>query len=368
MPRKKRVAASSAKALGFAVVGLGHISQKAVLPAFKHAGKSARLVALVSGDEEKRQELAGKYGVRKIFTYEQYDDCLADEEVAAVYIALPNNMHAEYTERAARAGVHVLCEKPMALSEEECERMIRACDEADVRLMIAYRLHFEEANLKTIELAKEGRLGDLKFFDSVFSYQIREGNIRTQQELGGGPVWDIGIYCINAARALFRSEPFRVYGSAARSDDPRFAEIDETVSATLEFPDNRLATFTCSYGSAATGSYRLVGAEGQVLLDNAYEYEGKIIQTVTVGDKSRRRTFPERDQFAAELIAFARCVSEGENPEPSGWEGLADVRIIRAIHQSIVEGKPIHLPPFERETRPEPSRKFIDPPRATPSW
>jgi len=169
---------------------LGHISQNAVLPAFRNARRNSRVTALVSSDPRKLKTLSKKYKVEGMYSYEQYEECL--RTVDAVYIALPNSMHAEYTIRAADAGVHVLCEKPMAVTVAECERMIRACREASVKLMIAYRLHFEEINLKAIELVRRGRLGDPKFFNSSFAMRVKPGNIRTQpREVGGGTLYDI---------------------------------------------------------------------------------------------------------------------------------------------------------------------------------
>ena len=162
----------------YAVVGLGYISQNAVLPAFAHARRNSRLAALVSDDPVKLKTLSKKYHVKGTYSYDQYDDCL--RHVDAVYIALPNSMHAEYTIRAANAGVHVLCEKPMAVTVDECQRMIDACDEASVKLMIAYRLHFEQINLTAIDLVRRGRIGDPKFFNSSFSMQVRPGDIRTR--------------------------------------------------------------------------------------------------------------------------------------------------------------------------------------------
>src|SRR5688500_15706034 len=140
-------------AVRYAVVGLGHIAQVAVLPAFAHA-RNSTLAALVSDDARKRQELARRYRVESTYGYDQFEECL--EQVDAVYIALPNSMHAEYTIRAAQAGVHVLCEKPMAVTVEECQRMIAACRKAGVKLMIAYRLHFETLNLAAMEVARRG--------------------------------------------------------------------------------------------------------------------------------------------------------------------------------------------------------------------
>ncbi len=149
----------------YAVVGLGHIAQVAVLPAFAHARRNSRLVAVVSGDAAKRREVARRYRLDQAYDYDDYEACL--EQVDAVYIALPNSQHAEYTVRAARAGVHVLCEKPMAVTAAECERMIAACAEHRVKLMIAYRLHFEEINLKVIDLVRKGRIGEPKYLQLV---------------------------------------------------------------------------------------------------------------------------------------------------------------------------------------------------------
>ena len=153
--------------------------------------------------------------------------------------------------RAARAGLHVLCEKPMAVTSSECEEMIRATREANVKLMIAYRLHFERANLEVAKLARSGKLGELRFFSSEFSMQVSDDNIRLNPaEKGGGPLYDIGIYCINAARYCFAEDPVEVWATATRSGDRRFREVDETVAATMRFKDERLATFTCSFGAA----------------------------------------------------------------------------------------------------------------------
>src|SRR5688572_18066158 len=198
----------------YAVVGLGHIAQVAVLPAFGNARRNSKLVALVSGDVFKRKQLSEKYGVEKTYSYEEYDACLASG-IDAVYIALPNHLHCEYAVRAARAGVHVLCEKPLALTEEDCGRMAAAAREAGVKLMTAYRLHFERANLEACEVARSGRLGEPRLFNSTFCTPVEPGNIRARRETGGGVLWDIGIYCINAARSLFRDEPVEVQATTA---------------------------------------------------------------------------------------------------------------------------------------------------------
>jgi predicted dehydrogenase len=233
MPRKP---AQTPQKIRYAVVGLGHIAQVAVLPAFAHA-QNSELAALVSDDPEKLEKLGRKYKVKAQFTYAELEEGLRSGLVDAVYMALPNHLHREYSERAARAGVHVLCEKPMAVTEEDCRSMIRTAEENNVKLMVAYRLHFEEANLKAIDLVQGGRLGDPRLFDSVFTMTVKEGDIRLNpRELGGGTLYDIGVYCINAVRNLFGAEPMEVTGFSANNGDRRFLECEETTSAILRFP------------------------------------------------------------------------------------------------------------------------------------
>lgn len=350
MPRKQ---SASQNKVRYAVVGLGHIAQVAVLPAFAHA-ENSELAALVSDDPEKLEKLGRKYKVKARFSYDQYDECLKSGMVDAVYIALPNHLHREYTERAARAGVHVLCEKPLAVTEEDCLAMIRAAEENEVKLMVAYRLHFEEANLKAIDLVQQGKLGDPRLFDSVFTMTVKEGDIRLNpRELGGGTLYDIGVYCINAVRNLFGAEPMEVVAFSANNGDPRFLQCEESTSAILRFPGReRLASFTCSFGAADVSSYRVVGTEGDLELNPAYEYAGALKQRITINGRTRERTFPKRDQFAPELLAFSECILTGAAPEPSGWEGLADVRVIRALYRSADSGQPVTLEPFDKEDRP----------------
>lgn len=345
------------------MVGLGHIAQVAVLPAFGNARRNSRLAAIVSGDPVKRDEVAKKYGVHKAYSYEQYDACLASGEIDAVYIALPNHMHREYAERAARAGVHVLCEKPMALTEEECERMARAAQEGGVKLMVAYRLHFERANLEAIETVRSGRLGEARLFTSTFTMHVVPGNIRVRRESGGGVLYDIGIYCINAARGLFRDEPIEVGAvTSGRAD-----EVEESVSAWLRFPHERLASFTCSFGASKVSEYRIVGTKGDLSLDPAYEYAKPLRHRLTIDDEQRERRFAKRDQFAPELLYFSDCVLQNRDPEPSAEEGLADVRIIRALYRSAQTHRPVELPPFERRERQSLEQEIRRPPIDKPT-
>jgi predicted dehydrogenase len=347
------------RAVRYAVVGLGHIAQVAMLPAFAHARRNSRLTALVSDDRAKREALAARYRVEHTFSYDEYDACL--EQVDAVYLALPNSLHAEYTLRAARAGVHVLCEKPMAVTAQECRQMIAACRRHRVRLMIAYRLHFEEINLRVIDLVRRGRIGEPKFFNSSFSMTVKPGDIRTKRAMGGGTLYDIGVYCINAARYLFRAEPREVMAISVNSGPAKLAEIDESTGALLRFEGERVAAFVTSFNATDVASYRIVGSKGQIHVDPAYEYAEGLEYELTVEGKSTRKRIGKRDQFAPQLLYFSDCIQKNRQPEPSGEEGLQDVRIVEALYKSAKSGKAVKLPRFTKTTRPTGQQKITRP-------
>jgi glucose-fructose oxidoreductase len=341
---------TATKKVRYAVVGLGHIAQVAVIPAFAHATRNSELTAIVSGDRTKRRELSKRYRIEHAFTYDQFEDRLRG--VDAVYIALPNSMHAEYTIRAARAGVHVLCEKPLAVTSQECRQMIAACRAAQVKLMTAYRLHFEGVNLAAMDLARSGQLGELKYFNSSFSMIVRRGDIRTKRAYGGGTLYDIGVYCINAARNLFRAEPTQVSAVSVNSGTSTLSQIDETTAATLRFGDDRLATFITSFNAADVGDFRIVGTKGSLHADPAYEYAEGLEFTLTVDGETTRKKVGKRDQFAPELLYFSDCILNDREPEPSGEEGLQDVRIVEALYKSARTGKPVAIRPFSKRQRP----------------
>jgi predicted dehydrogenase len=327
----------------YAVVGLGHISQVAVLPAFAHAQENSELRALISSDPTKLTELSKSYHVPLTYSYEQYQACLHSGEVDAVYIALPNSMHCEYSVAAARAGVHVLCEKPMAVTEQECERMILAAYQGQVRLMIANRLQFDSSHQEAVKIVASSQLGTPRIFSSVFTLLVKEGNVRLDRKLGGGPLYDIGIYCINAARHLFGDEPIEVLALSASMDGPRFAEVAETTNAVLRFSHGRLATFICSFGAAREAVYEVVGTQGVLRSDPAYQRAGVATLSLTVDGKKQELAFTHQDQFAQELADFSDCVLQGRDPLASGADGLADVRIIEALLRSAETGQPVKL-------------------------
>jgi predicted dehydrogenase len=337
----------------YAVVGLGWIAQSAILPAFAGARRNSELAALVSDDETKLKALGRKYKVGKLYSYEEFGRCLEDPDLDAVFIALPNTMHRAYTEAAAGAGKHVLCEKPMAMTVQDCEAMNAACREAGVKLMIGYRLHFEKANLAAAELVRSGRLGEPRLFDSVFTQDVEEGNVRLRAG-EGGPLYDIGIYCLNAARVLFQAEPVEVSAwHESPSGDPRFAEVAEMTTARLRFPEDRLATFVCSFGASPVSQYQVVGTKGALRVEPAFNIAEDLTHALTLKGKTTLRTYPARDHFAPELLEFSDCVLTGREPGPSGEEGLADVRVLAALDESARSGRSVTLPPFTRKRYPD---------------
>ncbi len=350
----------------YAVVGLGHIAQVAVLPAFSHAKRNSELTALVSDDPKKLKQLSRRYDVPYCYSYRQYDQCLREGYIDAVYIALPNSLHCDFAVRAAKAGIHALCEKPMAVTEQECRRMIQAADKADSKLMVAYRLHFEEANMNTVELAQSGKLGNLRLFNSVFTMQVREGDIRVKAKLGGGSLYDIGVYCINAARYVFQANPTKVSACMVKGTDRRFRDVDEMTTACLEFPGNRLATFVCSFGAVDISTYEVVGTKGHVRMDPAYEYVGELQQNIVLNGKSRSRRYGGGDQFASELLYFSDCILNDRNPEPSGLEGLIDVAIVEALYRSAKTGRPVSLSLPDKKQWPAQDQVIKRPPVRKP--
>jgi len=331
---------------------MGWFAQTAVLPAFANAEANSELVAIVSDDHEKRDELGEKYGVPAV-PYSQYDTLLAAGGVDAVYIVLPSSMHADYTIRAAAAGVRVLCEKPMAPTVREGEQMIAACTAANVRLMIAYRLHFEEANLGAAHIVNSGKIGEPRLFNSVFTQQVNDtNNIRLDGHLGGGPLEDIGIYCLNASRYLFRDEPTEVSAFAETSLDPRFTEVDEMVSVQMRFPNNRIGQFVCGFGAEKVSTYTVAGALGNLRLDPAYSFDEPLKQYLTIDGTTTETKFAQRDQISPEILYFSECLQKDRQPEPSGLEGLLDIRVIEAIRESCQTGRSVKLTPVGEKRRP----------------
>ena len=356
MARKR----NGASRVRYAVIGAGWFGQAAILPAFKNAKSNSELAAIVSGDEQKRAELGKEYGV-PTYPYEQLEQLLASGEVDAVYIATPNSEHREPTLLAARHGVHVLCEKPLADTAAAAEEMTAECDRRGVLLMTAYRLHFEKAHTTAVETIRSGEIGNPRVFSSTFTQVVEEGNTRLDPAAGGHPLLDIGIYCINAARYLFRDEPVEVTGFAVSGPDPKFSDLPESVGAVLRFPAGRVATFVCSFGAAKGSSLQVVGTKGDVRMDPAYSHSGPRKMWVTVGGEATEKKFKDVDQIGPEIVYFSDCVLTGKRPEPDGREGVIDLRVIEAVMDSVQKGRAIPVPPAPEKPRPDAGQQIEKP-------
>jgi predicted dehydrogenase len=343
------------KRVGFALVGLGKLSLGELLPAFALC-KLARPAALVSGNRAKAEKVAKQYGIdaAHIYDYATFDRLRDDAAVQAVYVVLPNGMHAEYSIRAAQAGKHVLCEKPMAKSVAECQQMIDASQKAQKQLMIAYRMQYEPFNREAIRMARSGELGKLKnFLTSNGQLQKDPSEWRLKRALaGGGPLPDLGIYCLNAARYLSGEEPIEVSALQHSSpNDPRFREVEEQIDFTLRFPSGLLASCATSYSVHGSKGYRLLGDKAWVELDPAYPYRGQRMR-ISRGDSGDEQLIEPKleaqNQFALELDHMAQCVLEGRRPHTPGEEGMQDMRLIAAIYAAADSGRSVTLPALER--------------------
>ncbi len=326
-----------ARKTGYAVIGLGRIAGH-FMPGVLMTTNS-RITGLVSGHRDKAERIAAEYNVPagSIYNYENFDEIAHDPAVDAVYVALPNSMHAEYTIRAAQAGKHVLCEKPMTTSVADAERMIAACKAADVKLMIAYRCHYEPTNLRAVRLIRDGVLGQVQAIESSFGFNIRPGEWRLSKKMaGGGPLFDVGIYCLNACRYLTGDEPEHISAYASVIDhDGRFNEVEENVSWTMKFPSGIVASCNTTYGAPMNGYFRVHGSKGWLEVDQAFVYEGLRLRADFSGTQLDEPN-PARDpsHFQAEAEHFSHCIQNGLEPKSPGEEGLRDIRYITEIYRS----------------------------------
>ena len=348
-PAPENSAPMNDRRIGYCIVGLGRISMGEFMPGVR-LSKQSRIVALVSGHRPKAERMATDYGVspKAIYDYDNYDTIRHNPEIDAVYIALPNGMHAEYTIRAAHAGKHVLCEKPMANSIKECEQMIAACKQANRKLMIAYRCQYEPTNLKAIELLRNGYIGEIIALESSNGFNIHPGEWRLNKKLaGGGPLMDTGIYSLQATRYLTGEEPKEVQAYSSVIDhDGRFNEVEETVVWSMRFPSGVLANCATTYGSSFIGSkVRVIGSKGELKLDPAFGYQELHLSGQAQGKSPLDIAFdnPAPRQFTTEADYFSGCILENKEPKTNGEEGLRDERIMTAIYQSCGSGKPIRL-------------------------
>ena len=318
----------------YAIVALGSISQEAMMPGVAHTGNSA-ITALVTSDATKARELADMYKVEHTYSFEQFDEMLRSGEVDAIYLATPNWRHAEFAVPALRAGIHVLVEKPMEISSENCQKMIDAQQNSSAKLMVAYRLHFEPATVAAIEKVRSGDLGQVHMFNSTFSQMLDPENHRGQTGLLAGPVLDMGPYPINAVRNLFEDEPLEAFATGMRHPEAGFGDFDDTVSVTLRFGQGRLAQFTISYFGNKLDTYLVAGTQGSLELNPGYMYGKPLEHFTVIGQKQDHESFGNTDHFGGQMKYFSDCILNNKDPEPDGLEGLADVRVIEAIHRSL---------------------------------
>jgi predicted dehydrogenase len=330
------------KKLGVALVGIGKLTQGQLLPALQKTS-NCRLTALVSGHPDKARAVAAQYGVpeKSIYTYETYDRLADNRDVDIVYVVLPNAMHAEYTIRAARAGKHVYCEKPMAVSVRECEEMIAACKKAGRQLGIAYRLHFEPHNLEVARLARTRELGAIKVIDAAGCTMVGDpSQWRLDKKLsGGGSLVDIGIYALQALRYISGEEPLAVSARQTVTDRAKFKPgVDETLLFSMTFPSGVVASGISSY-AIFYNRFAVAAEGGRFGVEPGLNYHG--IRGFRSDGKPL--AFPEIDQFAAEMDDFAACVRDGRPTRVPGEEGLRDMRIIEALYRAAETGREIKM-------------------------
>ena len=340
LPRGNTQTGSAApeKKFRWCIVGLGRISMGHFMPAVE-LSKTGKITALVSGHREKAEKQAAQYDVPSpsIYSYENYDEIAQNKEIDAVYIALPNSMHAEYTIRAAKAGKHVLCEKPMATSVSDCKAMIEACRKHNVKLMIAYRCQYNPLHIKAIGLIRSGQIGQVRAIESAFGFSIQPGEWRLNKKLaGGGPLMDVGIYSLNACRYLSGEEPGEIKANASVIDhDGRFNEVEENDGWTMKFPSGILASCTTTYGgdTGGGGFFKVHGSKGWIAMEPAFPYQGKHLTAHTAGGEIDEPE-PDKDpwDFVRQADHLAECVWENHEPKTPGEEGLRDTQVMSQIY------------------------------------
>jgi predicted dehydrogenase len=336
--------------VGFAIVGLGHLTLGEILPAFGQS-KHAKPVALVSGDADKMAKAAKQYGIKasSCYSYQNYDKIKDNPEVEVIYIVLPNAMHHEYTIRGAKAGKHILCEKPMATSSKECEEMIAACQKAGKKLMIAYRIQYEPLNRQAQKMVRDKTYGRTKLIQMVNTQnQAHDQQWRHKKNLaGGGSLPDVGLYCLNTTRFLLGEEPTEVSAQIYNTPgDDRFKEIEENVTFTLRFPSGVISQCMTGYGSFNAKAYAVHAETGTIKMDPAFTYKGlkQELQHAPNGKQmTEQPSNPGKQQFALEMDHMAECVRQNKTPYTPGEEGLQDQRIMEAIYLSAKENRPVKI-------------------------
>jgi predicted dehydrogenase len=325
-----------ARKIGYALCGLGNLSNGQLAPALQET-KYAKLAGIITGSPDKAKRWQAKYKLPDncVYSYDTMAKLADNPDIDVVYVVTPNALHADHTIAAAKAGKHVLCEKPMEVSAAKCQQMIDACKAAGKQLAIGYRLHFEPNNLECVRLAREKVFGDLKLIEAGFGFNIgNPAQWRLKKELsGGGPLMDVGIYALQAMRYVSGEEPVSV---------EKFRDIEETLSWQLKFPSGLIGSGLTTYRVSGINHFIARAERGSFGLDPAYGYHG-VRGTRSEGREAQEIQLPDMDQFAAEMDDFAQCILENRPTRVSGEEGLRDIKIMMAIYESARTGKAIEL-------------------------
>ena len=336
-------AQASDKPVGYAIIGLGSIGE--IFARACANSQSAKITALVTGEPQtKGKEWAARYGVPEgsVYGYADLEKLRGNPDVDAVYVALPNSMHREYTVRSAKIGKHVLCEKPMATSSSECREMIAACKQAKVKLMIGYRVQHDPVWIQAQQMVRSGALGEVQTFAGGFFGQMRAGQWRLDRKLaGGGSLMDLGIYPLNAIRWISGEEPTSFAAmTATRTNDGRFTQMEQSIEWTMKMPSGIIASCGSSYGQSGPASLTINGTKGWMRAQTAFSYEGLKIEG-SIGRDPINLVSDGRTpyQFTIEAEQFAHCVRSGEEPKTPGEEGLKDLLAMEAIYKAA--GAPI---------------------------
>ena len=329
------------KKLGFALVGLGSLSTYQLAPALQKT-KYCRLAAIVTGTPAKAARWKAQYGIpdKAIYNYDTMASMAANPDIDVVYVVTPNALHAEHTIKAAKAGKHVLCEKPMEISVARCESMIAACKAARRKLAIGYRCQFEPHHLECVRLARQKSFGDIKKVDGSFGFRIGDPRQwRLNRALaGGGPLMDVGIYVVQSARMLIGQEPIAVAATTTKTDPVKFKEVEESMTFQLQFKNGVTAECSTSYNDNVN-RFEAIADRGSFGMQPAYGYGGN--RGFRSDGKPLR--FDEIDVFAAEMDDFARCILDGKPTKVPGEEGLRDVKILMALYESARTNKSVKL-------------------------
>jgi predicted dehydrogenase len=335
-------AAEPGRKLGFALAGLGNLSTHQIAPALQKT-EFCRLAGIITGTPAKAEKWKAQYNIpdKNIYSYDTMEKMADNPDIDVVYVVTPNALHAEHTIKAAKAGKHVLCEKPMEVSVEKCRQMIDACKKAGRQLAIGYRLHFEPNNLECVRLAREKVFGGLKMIQADFGFCIGDPKQwRLNRALsGGGPLMDVGIYALQATRYISGEEPACVSAITTVTDPVKFKDVEESIAWQMKFPGGVIASCDSSYNFNGMNRYQAFADNGWFQLSPAYSYGG--IQ----GKRSDGEliNFPAMDQFAAEMDNFAQCILNNQPTKVPGEEGLRDVKIMMAIYEAARTGKTVSL-------------------------